>query len=90
MSQYLPTGNLKWINNETDVMNISDESKKGYLLEVDLDYSKNSHDFHNDLPLAAEQIQMDKVYKLIPNLRNHYRNLKQCLIKFRIAYNKDS
>ena len=53
MSQYLPTGNLKCINNETDVMNISDESKKGYLLEVDLDYSKNSHDFHNDLPLAA-------------------------------------
>ena len=28
MSQYLPTGNFKWINNDIDVMNISDESKK--------------------------------------------------------------
>ena len=85
MSQYLPTGNFKWINDDIDVMNISDESKKGYILEVDLEYPKNLHDFHNDLPLAAEQIKMDKVYKLIPNLRDkskyvlHYRNLKQCL-----------
>ena len=62
MSQYLPTGNFKWINNDMDEMNISDESEKGYTLEVDLEYPKNLHDFHNDLPLAAEQIKMDKVY----------------------------
>ena len=85
MSQYLPTGNFKWINNDMDVMNISDESKKGYIKEVDLEYPKNLHYFHYDLPLAAEQIKMDKVFKLIPNLRDkskyvlHYRNLKQCL-----------
>ena len=28
MSQYLPTGNFKWIYNDIDVTNISDESKK--------------------------------------------------------------
>ena len=28
-------------------MNISDESKKGYILEADLEYPKNLHDFHN-------------------------------------------
>ena len=50
MSRYLPTGNFKLINNETDVMNIPDESKKGYILEADLEYPKNLHDFHNDLP----------------------------------------
>ena len=62
MSQYLPTGNFKRVNNDMDEINISDESEKGYTLEVDLEYPKNLHDFHNDLPLAAEQIKMDKVY----------------------------
>ena len=33
MSQYLPIEDLKWINNDINVTNISDESKKGYLLE---------------------------------------------------------
>ena len=34
-------------------MNISDKSKKGYILEVDLQYPMNLHDFHNDLPLTS-------------------------------------
>ena len=34
MSQYLPTANLKWIDDEIDAMNISEESKKGYISEV--------------------------------------------------------
>ena len=32
MSQYLLTGNFKWINNDINVMNISYESKKGYII----------------------------------------------------------
>jgi len=87
MSQYLPTGNFKWKKNveDIDVLDISDESRKGYILEVDLEYSKELHDLHNDYPLAAENIELDKVHNLVPNLTNkekyiiHYRNLKQCL-----------
>ena len=87
MSQYLPTGNFKWMKNinDFDVLDICDESKKGYILEVDLEYPKELHDLHNDYPLAAENIKLDKVSKLVPNLNNkekyiiHYRNLKQCL-----------
>ena len=37
MSQYLPTGNFKWLHNEDfDVFSIEDDSPKGYILEVDL------------------------------------------------------
>ena len=87
MSQYLPTGKFKWVKNvnDIDVLDIDDEARKGYILEVDLEYPKELHDLHNDYPLAAENLELDKVSKLVPNLNNkekyviHYRNLKQCL-----------
>ena len=55
------------------------------IFEVDLEYPKELHDLHNDYPLAPEQIEMNKVEKLIPNLRDkekhvlHHKNLKQYL-----------
>ena len=55
------------------------------ILEVDLEYPKSLHDLHNDYPLAPEQIEANKVDKLIPNLGDkkkyviHYENLKQYL-----------
>ena len=85
MSQYLPTGGFKWFKGHIDVMSVSDESSKGYILEVDLEYPQSLHDLHNDYPLAPENIEVNGVKKLIPNLRNktnyiiHYRALKQYL-----------
>ena len=62
MSQYLPTGNFKWLNekqiNQINWTNIDAKNKKGYLLEVDLEYPKELHDLHNDYPCAAEQIKV--------------------------------
>ena len=55
------------------------------ILEVDLEYPKSLHDLHNDYLLAPEQIEVNKIDKLIPNLWNkkkyviHYENLKQYL-----------
>ena len=55
------------------------------ILEVDLQYPKSLHDLHSDYPLAPEKIEVNKVNKLIPNLRNkknyviHCENLKQYL-----------
>ena len=41
MSQYLPTGNFDWLNEEQlatfNVMSIPEDSGFGYLLEVDLE-----------------------------------------------------
>ena len=59
--------------------------KHSCILEVDLAYPKSQHDLHNDYPLAPEQIKVNKVDKLIPNLENkekyviHYKKLKQYL-----------
>ena len=53
------------------------------MLEVDLEYPKSLHDWHNDYPLAPEQIKINKVKELIPNLGDkekyvlHHENLKQ-------------
>ena len=55
------------------------------ILEVDLEYPKSLHDLHSDYPLAHEQIEVNKIQKLIPNLGDkkkyilHYENLKQYL-----------
>jgi hypothetical protein len=70
---------------QLDVMTIADDSPKGYILEVDLEYPENLHDLHNDYPLAPECVEIDGVTKLIPTLRGkskyvvHYRSLKQYL-----------
>ena len=55
------------------------------ILEVDLEYPKSLHNLHSDYQLAPEEIKIDKVDKLIPNLGDkekyilHYKNLKQYL-----------
>ena len=62
MSEYLPYGGFKWVkvNNRVvnRVLNKSDNILHGYFLEVDLDYPKELHDKHNDLPLAPEKIKV--------------------------------
>ena len=83
MSQYFPTGGFKQKSNDIYVIDISDTSSKGYILEVDLEYPDYLHDLHNDYPLAPESLKLSGVKKLVPNLNNktkyivHYRSLKQ-------------
>ena len=36
-------------------MNKKNNSSTGYILEIDLEYSKELHDLHNDYPLAPEK-----------------------------------
>ena len=64
MSQYLPTGGFKWLKQKEidkfNVYNINKDNKKGYILEVDLEYPKKLHNLHNDYPLAAEKITVEK------------------------------
>ena len=81
MSKPLPTHGFKWMEkNELETW-----EKHSCILEVDLVYPKSLHDLHNDYPLAPERIRVNKVDKLIPNLRYkekyiiHYKNPKQYL-----------
>jgi hypothetical protein len=61
MTQPLPCGNFKWIPfdqfQETLDSIFQDRlpSDRGFILEVDLDYPKRLHDWHNDFPLAPEK-----------------------------------
>ena len=64
MSQYLPTGGFKWLaKNQIDKIDLAkykEDSNKGLILEVDLEYPKELHDLHNDYPLAAEKVKVNK------------------------------
>ena len=56
MSQYLPTGNFKWMSekkiDELDLAKYGDDTKRGLILEVDLEYDRKLHNLHNEYPLA--------------------------------------
>ena len=59
MSKFLPTNGFKWINpKEFDSNKYSNNSSKGCVLEVDLEYLKELHEFHNDYLLAADKIEI--------------------------------
>ena len=98
MSQPLPTGEFKWVDIKNleqrpqnlkktiDLMMKRDkDSHCGYLLEVDVNYPKELHDHHNNLPFMCEKIKVNGVKKLVPNLYNkeksviHVKALKQAL-----------
>ena len=62
MSQYLPTGNFKWMTDKeiskTNLGKYKADSKEGLILEVDLEYPKELHDLHNDYPIAPEKVKV--------------------------------
>ena len=49
----------------------SEKSKEGYSLKVDIQYPKNLHNVQNDLPFLPERIKIEKVEKLVANLRDN-------------------
>ena len=58
MSQKLPSGNFRWIPCP-DAINLdsyNENSAKGLILEVDLEYPPELHGLHNDYPLAPEKV----------------------------------
>ncbi|XP_051153676.1 uncharacterized protein LOC127276959 [Leptopilina boulardi] len=87
MAQSLPYGGFKWVENVDDSFNfhVPDDSPVGYILEVDLEYPKDIHDTHKDMPFCAENKKppLLKQEKLLTTLMPkekyviHYRTLKQ-------------
>ena len=71
--------------NEYFVKNYVENSDKGYIHEVDVEYPKNLHDLHSDLPFLLERMKINKSSKLVSNLPDknsyvvHIRSLKQAL-----------
>ena len=42
--------------NEDFIKNYDEDSNKGHILEVDIDYPKELHDIHSNFPLLAERV----------------------------------
>ena len=58
LSLPLPKKNFHWkrvMPTEEQIMKMKWNSKKGWILEVDLEYPAHLHDAHNDYPLAPEK-----------------------------------
>ena len=94
VSQPLPTGGFKWVEVSPQMIpELSKREDKGYILEVDVKYSPELYDSHNDLPFMSERMKINGgpvgpasgVKKLVPKLydkRNyviHIKALKQAI-----------
>ena len=70
MCKPLPVGDFAWMD-EDELLNwehFVNANGKGCVIEVDLEYPEELHDYHNDFPLAPETLISNKVPKLTPNM----------------------
>lgn len=93
MMKKMPISDFRFLSdheiNNLNVLDISDESEFGFILEVDLVYPTYLHSSHSDLPFAPEKHVPPggKTKKLIANLYDkfhyvtHYVYLKECIKK---------
>ena len=90
MSQNLPVNNFDGIEdtfqfNEDFIKTYNEERNEGYFLEVDIQYPETLHELHNNLSFLPERMKIEKVEKLVTNLRDKTEyiiditNLKQAL-----------
>ena len=90
MSQKLPTNGIKRVEdlsqfNESFIKNYDENSDIGYVLEVNIDFSRRLFNLHKDLPFLPERKRVEKVEKLICCIEDkkkyliHIRALKEAL-----------
>ena len=71
--------------NEEFIKNYDEDSNKGYILEVDVEYLKDLNNLHSDLPFLSERMKIKKCNKLVWNLHDEkeyvvqIRALKQAM-----------
>ena len=63
-SEPLPVGDFRFLTDvevsEFDLVSIAPDSKTGYIIECDLEYSDILHDKHSDYPMAPEHLTVTK------------------------------
>ena len=71
MTQELLTHGFLWKKGEyftpEKIDKLVKKGMKGYLLEVNVEYPKELHENHNELPFLAERRKIGKAEKLLPN-----------------------
>ena len=67
------------------VKDYDEDSDKGYILEVKIEYPKNLLNLHSDIPFLTERMKIKKCNNLVCNISDkenyvvHIRSLKQAL-----------
>ena len=90
MSKKLPVVVFKCVDDlsiftEDLIKNYDEEGDTGYLFVVDVEYPKNLHKLHSDLPFLSERVKISKCNKLLCNLNDkenypvHILALKEAL-----------
>ena len=90
MCKKLPVSDFKWADDlstftEDFIKNYNENSDKGYFFEVDVEYPKNIHKLHSDLPFLPERMKINNGSKLVCNVQDkenypiHIFTLKQAL-----------
>ena len=60
MSKFLPRSGFKWIDPKEFTLNkYTNNSSKGCVLEVDLEYPKELRELNIDYPLAPDKIEIE-------------------------------
>ena len=73
MSQKFPVNGFKWKENinkfdQDCIKNYNENSNKGYILEVDVEYPKSLLNLHSNLPFLAERKKIKKKKKMQKSL----------------------
>ena len=89
MINNLPTHGFKWKKEEVftpeKIDKIVKKDKGKYLLGIDVEYPKELHEYHNELPFLVEKIKIVREETLLPNLKDkkgylvHIKTLNQAL-----------
>ena len=84
MTQKLPIDCFEWekLSKFTSdfIKNYDENSSTDYVFDVDIDYPKNLHDLHSDLPFSPQRMKINKCDRVICNL--YYKNNSVVHISF--------
>ena len=82
MSQKLPADGFEWIKeddlskfNANFIKNYDENSNKGYIFEVDVEYPKYLHKLHSDLPFLPERMKINKCSKLVCTVQDKKKTM---------------
>ena len=56
--------------NKDFIQNYNEDNDKEYFLEVDVQYPRELHDLHSNLPFLPKKMKIEKVGKLAANLHD--------------------
>ena len=70
MCKKLPVNGFKWVTkldkfNEDFIKNYNENSTVGYFLDVDIEYPRNLHKMHGELPFLPDRKKIRKIEKLV-------------------------